>query len=180
MAITTRRELKAVLFDRDGTLVLDVPYNTEPDLVRPVEGALPALTRLRRDGLLTGVVTNQSGVARGLITVHQLHSVNLRVESLLGPFDVWEYCPHGPEDACDCRKPRPGMILSACNYLGIRPDECAFVGDIGADMKAAAAAGSRGILVPTPVTRQEEIDAAPEVAGSLEEAVDQLLARSIL
>ncbi len=175
MAIIARHQLKAVLFDRDGTLVLDVPYNNEPDLVRPFPGALAAVSRLRRAGLFTGVVTNQSGIAKGLLTLQQMHSVNLRVESLLGPFDVWEYCPHGPEDACACRKPQPGMLVSACSYLGIRPDEAVFVGDIGSDMEAASAAGVRGVMVPTQATLPGEIAAAPETAGSLEEAVDLIL-----
>lgn len=175
MAITSRHQLKAVLFDRDGTLVFDVPYNSEPDLVRPVPDAWAAVSRLRRAGLSTGVATNQSGIARGLLTEQQMHSVNSQVEALLGPFDVWEFCPHGPEDGCGCRKPGPGMLLSACSRLGIRPDEAAFVGDIGADMEAAAAAGMRGILVPTSVTLPEEIAAAEEVAASLEEAVELLL-----
>lgn len=167
--------LKAVLFDRDGTLVVDVPYNGDPQLVRPMDGAREALQKVRQAGLATGVVTNQSGVARGLLTVEQMHSVNHRVDQLLGPFDVWEFCPHGPEDGCACRKPRPGMILEACHTLGISPEEAAFVGDIGADMEAAAAAGVKAVLVPTEVTRREEIEAAHRVAEDLGHAVELLL-----
>ncbi|NWL11730.1 D-glycero-alpha-D-manno-heptose-1,7-bisphosphate 7-phosphatase [Paenarthrobacter nitroguajacolicus] len=171
--------LKAVLFDRDGTLVVDVPYNGDPQLVRPMDGALSALEKVRRAGLATGVVTNQSGVARGLLTLEQMHSVNQRVEQVLGPFDVWEVCPHGPEEGCDCRKPEPGMILAACRALGITPGEAAFVGDIGADMKAAAAAGARAVLVPTSVTRREEIEAAGSVAEDLGHAVELLLSGAL-
>ncbi|MBT2587093.1 HAD-IIIA family hydrolase [Arthrobacter sp. ISL-95] len=171
--------LKAVLFDRDGTLVVDVPYNGDPQLVRPMDGAREALQKVRRAGLATGVVTNQSGVARGLLSVEQMHSVNQRVDELLGPFDVWEFCPHGPEDGCACRKPEPGMILEACNSLGISPEEAAFVGDIGADMEAAAAAGARAVLVPTEITRREEIEAAGSVAEDLGHAVELLLAGAL-
>ncbi|MET3369765.1 UNVERIFIED_CONTAM: D-glycero-D-manno-heptose 1,7-bisphosphate phosphatase [Jeotgalibacillus campisalis] len=167
--------LKAVLFDRDGTLVVDVPYNGDPQLVRPMDGALEALQKVRRAGLATGVVTNQSGVARGLLTLEQMHSVNQRVEQMLGPFDVWEFCPHGPEDGCACRKPEPGMILAACRTLGITPEEVAFVGDIGADMEAAAAAGARAVLVPTSITRRAEIESAGRVADDLGHAVELLL-----
>ncbi|MDR6438196.1 HAD superfamily hydrolase (TIGR01662 family) [Paenarthrobacter nicotinovorans] len=167
--------LKAVLFDRDGTLVVDVPYNGDPQLVRPMDGALEALQKVRRAGLATGVVTNQSGVARGLLTLEQMHSVNQRVDELLGPFDVWEVCPHGPRDGCNCRKPAPGMILGACSTLGFMPHEVAVVGDIGADMEAAAAAGARSVLVPTAVTRQEEVEAAAIVAEDLGQAVELLL-----
>ena len=171
--------LKAVLFDRDGTLVVDVPYNGDPQLVRPMDGALSALEKVRRAGLATGVVTNQSGVARGLITLEQMHAVNQRVEQLLGPFDVWEFCPHGPENGCDCRKPQPGMILAACSALGITPEEAAVVGDIGADMEAAAAAGARAVLVPTDVTRREEIEAAGSVAEDLGQAVELLFSGAL-
>ena len=171
--------LKAVLFDRDGTLIVDVPYNGDPQLVRPMGGALEALRKVRRAGLATGVVTNQSGVARGLLTLEQMHSVNQRVDQLLGPFDVWEVCPHGPEDGCDCRKPAPGMILGACSTLGFNPEEVAFIGDIGADMEAAAAAGARAVLVPTEITRREEIEAAGNVAEDLHHAVELLLSGAL-
>lgn len=171
--------MKAVLFDRDGTLVVDVPYNGDPQLVRPMDGALSALEKVRRAGLATGVVTNQSGVARGLLTLEQMHSVNQRVEQMLGPFDVWEVCPHGPEDGCVCRKPEPGMILGACSTLGITPGQVAFIGDIGADMEAAAAAGARAVLVPTDITRREEIEAAAVVAQDLGHAVELLLSGAL-
>ena len=80
----------AVLFDRDGTLVVDVPYNGDPALVEPMPGARAALERLRAAGLRIGVVTNQSGLARGRFTADQLDAVNRRVEELLGPFDDWQ------------------------------------------------------------------------------------------
>jgi histidinol-phosphate phosphatase family protein len=120
-------------------------------------------------------VSNQSGVARGLLTRAEVEAVNRRVEELLGPIGVWLMCPHGPKDGCDCRKPRPEMILKAAARLGMPPDRCVVVGDIGADLEAARAAGARGILVPTPVTRPEEVAAAPEVAADLEAAVELLL-----
>jgi HAD superfamily hydrolase (TIGR01662 family) len=167
--------LKAVLFDRDGTLVVDVPYNGDPAEVRPFPGARRVLDELRSLGLATGVLSNQSGIARGILTRRQVESVNARVEDLLGPFDVWEVCPHADEDGCRCRKPAPGMIHSACSRLGIDASEVAFIGDIGSDVEAARAAGARGVLVPTPLTRNEEVAAALEVAADLEQAVALLL-----
>jgi histidinol-phosphate phosphatase family protein len=166
----------AVFVDRDGTIVHDVPYNGDPDAVRPVEGAREALARLRAAGIPVGVITNQSGVARGLLSPEQVQAVNDRVEALLGPFDVWLVCPHGPEDHCGCRKPSPGMVLDGARRLGVRPDRCAVIGDIGADMGAAAAAGALGVLVPTAVTRPEEIAQAPLRAQTITGAVDLLLA----
>ena len=166
----------AVLFDRDGTLVVDVPYNGDPDRVEPVPGAASALARLRAAGVPTAVVSNQSGIARGLLTDAQVRAVNARVEQLLGPLGPWAWCPHGPDDGCDCRKPAPGLILHAAARLGVDPARCVVIGDIGADLQAATAAGARGILVPTAVTRPEEIAAAGEVASDLSAAVDRVLA----
>jgi D-glycero-D-manno-heptose 1,7-bisphosphate phosphatase len=165
---------KAVLFDRDGTLVLDVPYNGDPAKVQPMPGAAGVLAALRAAGIRTGVITNQSGIARGLLSRPEVDAVNARVAELLGPFDVWRICPHGPDDGCTCRKPEPGMIVDACAELGVAPAETAFIGDIGADMAAAAAAGARGVLIPTPVTLPAEVEAAPLVASDLTAAVDLL------
>jgi histidinol-phosphate phosphatase family protein len=165
-----------VLLDRDGTLVVDVPYNGDPDKVVPVPDARGALDRLRAAGLPLAVVSNQSGVARGLISRDDVDAVNRRVEDLVGPIGTWVVCPHGPDDGCDCRKPRPGLVLAAARALGVDPARCALIGDIGADVEAARAAGARGVLVPTPVTRPEEIAGAAEVAPDLGSAVDLLLA----
>ncbi|GHA00365.1 D-glycero-alpha-D-manno-heptose-1,7-bisphosphate 7-phosphatase [Streptomyces echinoruber] len=169
--------VRAVLFDRDGTLVHDVPYNGDPDRVRPVEGAREALDLLRARGIGTGVVTNQSGVARGLITAADVRRVNERVEKLLGPFDVWAICPHGPDDGCPCRKPRPGMVLWAAGRLCADPAELVVVGDIAADLEAARRAGAHGILVPNEATRPEETAAAEHVATDLLDAVRAVLER---
>jgi histidinol-phosphate phosphatase family protein len=168
----------AVLLDRDGTLVVDVPYNADPARVRPMPGARRALDRLRAAGVPLAVVSNQSGIARGLLTAHEVAAVNRRVEELLGPIGPWLVCPHGPDDGCACRKPAPGLVLAAAARLGVAPERCAVVGDIGADVEAARAAGARAVLVPTPRTREEEVAAAPERAGDLEAAVDLLLGAS--
>jgi histidinol-phosphate phosphatase family protein len=164
-----------VLLDRDGTLVVDVPYNGEPDRVQPMPGAREALERLRSAGVRTAVISNQSGVARGLISEEQVRAVNARVDELLGPLGPWLVCTHGPDDGCDCRKPRPGLVLRAAKALGVGAERCAVVGDIGADVEAARAAGARAVLVPTPRTRREEVAAAPETAPDLEAAVAKLL-----
>ncbi|MFV2021028.1 HAD-IIIA family hydrolase [Micromonospora sp. LOL_023] len=167
----------AVLFDRDGTLVHDVPYNGDPALVQPVPGARAALDRLRAAGLRLGVVTNQSGLARGCFTIDELARVHARVEELLGPFDTWHVCPHDDRDGCRCRKPAPGMIHAAARALGTTTQRCVVIGDIGRDVTAAGAAGATAILVPTEVTRPEEVAAAPAVAGDLAGAVDLVLRR---
>jgi HAD superfamily hydrolase (TIGR01662 family) len=165
-----------VLFDRDGTLVHDYPYNGDPDWVRPVDGAKEALDRLRARGVRVGVVSNQSGVARGIITAEQVDACMDRLAELLGPFDTLQVCPHGPDDGCVCRKPAPGMVKAACAELDVDPARAVVVGDIGADVEAAAAAGAVGIMVPTPVTRRQEVEAAPRRAPTLSQAVDDVLA----
>ncbi|MFD8804204.1 D-glycero-alpha-D-manno-heptose-1,7-bisphosphate 7-phosphatase [Streptomyces sp. NPDC059597] len=165
----------AVLFDRDGTLVADVPYNGDPDRVRLLPGARRAADLLRAAGIPTAVVSNQSGVGRGLLTHADVRRVNARADELLGGLGTWLYCPHAPEADCHCRKPRPGLVLRAARALGRAPGECLVIGDIAADLAAARAAGARGILVPNAATRPEEIARAPRTAPDLLTAVLPLL-----
>jgi HAD superfamily hydrolase (TIGR01662 family) len=165
----------AVLFDRDGTLVHDVPYNGDPARVEPMPGAADALRRLRAAGIRLGVVTNQSGMGTGRLTPGQVAAVNGRVEALLGPFDAWHVCPHAPDAGCDCRKPAPGLVTAAAAALGTVPERCVVIGDIGADMEAAAAAGARAVLVPNGSTRPEEARRAPRLATDLRAAADLVL-----
>lgn len=170
-----KRRPGAVLFDRDGTLIRDVPYNGDPRRVEPMPGALEALARLRRADVPVAVVTNQSGVAKGLVSPDEMDQVNARVEELLGPFDAWAICVHDDADGCTCRKPAPGLVIRAAAVLDVSPRDCVVVGDIGRDMDAARAAGARGILVPTELTLPEEIEQAPEVADDLTDVVDRVL-----
>jgi histidinol-phosphate phosphatase family protein len=165
----------AVLLDRDGTLVHDVPYNGDPNAVTPMDGARQALGRLRQAGIPLAVVSNQSGIGRGLLQPQQVSAVNARIEELLGPFDGWFVCPHTERDGCNCRKPGPGLVLDAARWLGVQPEHCVLIGDIGSDLEAAAAAGARGILVPTEQTRPEEIEAAGTRASTLGDAVALIL-----
>ncbi|HEX8008546.1 MAG TPA: HAD-IIIA family hydrolase [Trebonia sp.] len=165
----------AVLFDRDGTRVQDVPYNTDPALVVPVPGAARALAALRRAGIRVGVVSNQSGVGRGIITPAQLSAVNSRVEELLGPFSTWQVCTHRTDAGCACRKPGPALITAAADALGVTAAQCVVIGDIAADVTAARAAGARGILVPAPQTSARDLIGVPR-AESLGEAVAAILA----
>jgi histidinol-phosphate phosphatase family protein len=166
-----------VLLDRDGTLIEDVPYNGDPGAVRPMPGARLALDRMRAAGLRLAVVSNQSGVARGHLTEADVERINTRVEELLGPFDAWLYCPHGPADRCPCRKPEPGMLLAAAQSLRVPPQCCVMVGDVGADVRAGLAAGAAAVLVPTPVTLPHEVADARLVLPDLAAVADWVLAR---
>lgn len=167
----------AVLFDRDGTLVHDVPYNADPDLVRAISGAADAVRLVREAGIRTGVVSNQSGIGRGLLTHEEVRRVNARVDEAVGPFDVWLYCPHHPGSGCRCRKPHPGLVSAAARYLGVRPADCVVIGDIAADVRAARAAGAEGILVPNATTLPRETAAEAEPAPDILAAVRRVLAR---
>ncbi|MET8774673.1 HAD-IIIA family hydrolase [Nocardia sp. NPDC004654] len=169
----------ALLFDRDDTLIVDVPYLGDPTEVRPVPGAVDALRMVRAAGIPLGIVSNQSGVARGLISHEQLAAVNSRVEELLGPFATWQVCVHGEGDGCACRKPEPGLIRRAAAELGVDVGRCVVIGDTGADVAAATTAGARAILVPTARTLPEEVHRARHeaiVARDLAEAVRLALA----
>jgi histidinol-phosphate phosphatase family protein len=167
----------AVLLDRDGTLCIDVPYNGDPSRVVPMPGALSALEALRHAGVATAVVSNQSGIARGLHTAAQTEAVNAQLDALIGPLGPFFYCPHLADAGCRCRKPRPGMVLDAAAALGVDAADCVVIGDIAADLGAAAAAGARAVLVPTEMTHPEEIDEARRTAAV---APDLLTAVSLI
>ncbi|MBZ9638157.1 HAD-IIIA family hydrolase [Streptomyces sp. PSKA30] len=163
------------MFDRDGTLVADVPYNGDPARVEPMPTAREAVDAVRARGVRIGVVSNQSGVARGLLTYRQVAAVRQRVDELLGPFGVWAVCPHGPDDGCGCRKPAPGLVPAACARLGVPVERTVVIGDTEADVAAARAAGARGVLVPTPTTLPEETERAEATAPDLLTAVRLVL-----
>jgi histidinol-phosphate phosphatase family protein len=126
---------------------MDVPYNGDPDRVEPVSGAAQRLDTLRLAGLKVGVLTNQSGVGRSMISEAQMHAVNARVDELLGPFDGWFICPHAPEVDCDCRKPKPKLVLDAAQQWGFDPSEIVVIGDKASDVEAAHNAGSAAIKI---------------------------------
>ena len=151
-------QVGAVFFDRDETIVVDVPFNGDPRKVQPVSGARELLDRLRARGIPLAVVSNQSGVGRGLITMKQVDAVNKRVEELLGPFAGFFVCPHAPDDACDCRKPKPKLILDAARALGVDPTYCVVVGDRESDIAAAINAGAIPMLVSSEHTLADVVD----------------------
>jgi histidinol-phosphate phosphatase family protein len=168
--------IEAVLLDRDGTIVHDVPYNGDPSAVRVVEDVPGAMRRLRDAGLKIGVISNQSGVARGLIDLEQVRAVNATIDRQLGPFDTWQICPHDDADRCGCRKPRPGLVTSAARALQVPVERCAVIGDTAADVGAGEAAGAAvSVLVPNRATRPDEVLAARYTAPTFSSAVDLIL-----
>lgn len=166
----------AVLFDRDGTLIVDIPFNTDPKLVRAMPFARVALDRLRGADIPIAVVSNQSAIAHGRVRVDDVDAINAAAQTLLGDLGPIFICPHDERIGCGCRKPAPGLILEAARALGIAPTGCVVIGDIGSDMEAARSAGARAILVPTSQTRPEEIASAPCTAATIADAVELVLA----
>lgn len=152
-ATTTGRP--AVFLDKDGTLVHDLPYNVDPDRLRLTPGAREATHALRRAGYALVVVTNQSGIARGLFPPAALPPIRARLEFLLNvTFDAFEICPHHPRGtileyavACGCRKPLPGLLLSAARDLDLDLARSWMVGDILDDIEAGSRAGCRTALI---------------------------------
>ncbi|MBD3161609.1 MAG: HAD-IIIA family hydrolase [Candidatus Eisenbacteria bacterium] len=158
----------AVFFDRDGTLLELVPYLHRPEQVRLTAGAGDALRRLGERGWLRVLVTNQSGIARGLFDRDQLEAVHERMRALLraegGGIDAIEVCPHHPDftGACTCRKPRPGMLERAGRKLGVDPVRSWMIGDRFEDLEAGRRFGARGILVLTGYGREQARAAGEE------------------
>lgn len=136
----------------------DVPYNGDPKLVDPAPRAKELLDKVRARGVKVGVLSNQSGIGRGMITQEQMESVNRRVDELLGPFDGWYVCPHAPEDDCECRKPKPKLVFDAAREWGIDPAEIVVVGDKQSDVEVARNAGARSIGIPNPIEFERAIE----------------------
>ena len=142
-----------IFFDRDGTLIEERNYLSDPDQVVLIPGAAEAVRLARGAGYLAVVLTNQSGVGRGYFTLEDVERVNARMGELLGRegarIDGIYVCPHAPEDGCDCRKPRTGLVERAVRELGIDVGASWVVGDKATDLELARNAGMRGVLVGT-------------------------------
>jgi D-glycero-D-manno-heptose 1,7-bisphosphate phosphatase len=140
---------KAVFIDRDGTVVPDHGYLADAAGIELLPGAGTALRALARGGFLLVLVTNQSGVARRYFTLQAVAEQHRRLEELLRVFGVVfdgvEVCPHLPDAGCDCRKPRPGMLVRAAARLGIDLSRSFMVGDKISDVEAGLAAGCRTV-----------------------------------
>jgi histidinol-phosphate phosphatase family protein len=139
-----------LLLDRDGTLMEDVGYPNDPDRVRLLPGAADAVRTLVDAGSVPAVVSNQSGLARGRITPEQAKAVHERFVADFAAasgitLPCW-YCPHGPADGCDCRKPQPGLLRLAAATLGLASAPGVMVGDKPSDVDAGRAAGYDGFL----------------------------------
>lgn len=175
---------KLVILDRDGVVNEDSDaYIKAPEEWHALPGSLEAIVNLNRAGVLTAIATNQSGVNRGyydLDCLNRIHQKMLDELSDIGGYlDDIRYCPHLPDAGCDCRKPKPGMLLSLFEHFDITPEDAVFVGDSLSDMVAAEEAGCQRILVRTgkgerSIETDPDLDCA--IFPDLQGYVDVLLA----
>lgn len=152
---------KAVFLDRDGTINHDPGYISDPATLEILPGAGAALARLQTAGYKLIVVTNQSGIARGIIPPGNLEKIHDRMNELLAPagarIDAFYFCPHHPSEGCPCRKPGSQLITSACSELGLDPKESVMIGDRETDLQCGLNAGvGRVVLVRTGNGRKTE------------------------
>jgi D-glycero-D-manno-heptose 1,7-bisphosphate phosphatase len=169
-----------VLFDRDGTLNLEKNYLSDPDQLELISGAGAAVKRLQAAGWGICVVSNQSGVARGYIDLEQLAKVHRRLAEMLIRFDVRldgiYFCPHGPDDGCNCRKPLPGMVHQAAADHGFDPRQAWVIGDKEVDVGLGHALGAKSILVRTGYGKRYESETKADfIADDLAGAIDLIL-----
>jgi D-glycero-D-manno-heptose 1,7-bisphosphate phosphatase len=155
--------VKLVILDRDGTINHDSDsYVKSPDEWRPLDGSLEAIARLTQAGYRVVVATNQSGIARGLFDTTTLIAIHDKLQKAAaqagGRIDAFFFCPHAADSACDCRKPKPGMLLEIARRFNVALAEVCMVGDAQRDLEAAAAAGAKPVLVLTGKGRKTKTD----------------------
>lgn len=181
-------KVAAIFLDRDGTINEEVGYlNNLANLVLCPQAAM-AIKMINVSGMKSVVVTNQSGVARGYFTSAFVAKVHRQLQSMLLPYhahlDAFYYCPHHPEgqgiyrQECKCRKPEPGMILTAARDMGIELRQSYLIGDTRKDMQAALKAGVKGVLVRTGHGREAEAECdvgLNYVANDLHDAVKWIM-----
>lgn len=149
-----RKSYRLALFDRDGTINLDTGHLHEPDKIRLIDSTVDIMRHYAEDpSWRIAVVTNQAGIAKGLYSVHEMDATNRAMETMLeacgARVDAWYYCPHHPDytGPCECRKPKPGMLIRAMRDFDANPIECVMYGDSEKDCEAARASGVRFVHV---------------------------------
>lgn len=184
----------AVFIDRDGTLTEEVGYVNHPERLRLLPRSAAAIRRLNETGIAAVVATNQAGIARGYFSEEVMHAVHERLAEQLkeagAHLDGLYVCPHHPTEGvapfradCDCRKPKPGLLLRAAHELDLDLSGSAMVGDKASDLLVARPVGARAILVLTGYGRGEweyrraQFPVAPDhVAADLLDAVEWVIA----
>jgi D-glycero-D-manno-heptose 1,7-bisphosphate phosphatase len=165
-----------VAVDRDGTLIRWIHHLTRADDMSLIPGAGAAIARLNREGIPVALMTNQSVVGRGLISLEQLATLHSHLDTLLARegahIDHYLVCPHLPEAGCPCRKPSPYLLTALLDNLGVPPSKAVLIGDTDVDMHTAVNGGVVGLRVTSGIPAQGSVP-APNFPG-LYEAVDYL------
>ena len=168
-----------VILDRDGTLIVERNYLSSPEDVELLANAAAGLRRFKELGWGRLIVTNQSGIGRGYFTWETVDAIHARMIALFAQsgaeIDDIYVCPHAPEDDCDCRKPRAGLVLKAAAKWGFDPSDCLFIGDKACDVDLGRALGGSTILVLTgygSVNYQGGLAHPDFVVSDLKEAVE--------
>lgn len=169
----------AVFIDKDGTLVENVPYNVDPEQIRLAPGAAESVAALRARGFRIFVVSNQPGLSFGYFLKEDLEKVEARIGQLLNAsLHGFYYCPHRPDAGCQCRKPRPGLLLRAAREHGVDLGRSWMIGDILDDVEAGRRAGCRALLVNAgneTEWQQGEARRPHRIVGDLAEAAAVIL-----
>lgn len=182
----------AVFLDKDGTLIPDIPYNIDPEKITLSEGADYALQKLHDKGYVFVIISNQSGIARGLFSEEELLAVHQKLTSLFRSLNLslegFYYCPHHPEGTieeykinCDCRKPMPGLLFRAAQNLKLDLSRSWFIGDILNDVEAGNRAGCSTIMLNNGHETEwveGEYRKPDFIVGSMKEAADVIIANS--
>jgi D-glycero-D-manno-heptose 1,7-bisphosphate phosphatase len=168
--------MSTIFLDRDGVINENRPdYVKNWNEFRFLPGSKEAIAELTRAGHRIVVCTNQAGIARGIFSIETLEDIHRRmiaeIEEAGGRIERVYYCPHGKDENCACRKPRPGMLLQARDQLGIDMDDAIFIGDGIGDINAALAAGAHPVLVLTGLGFEHLQERSHEATGSFHIAV---------
>jgi D-glycero-D-manno-heptose 1,7-bisphosphate phosphatase len=175
--------VKLIILDRDGVINEDSDaYIKSVEEWVPIPGSVEAIARLSQAGWTVAVATNQSGIARGYYSLDTLNAMHERLRALVaqagGEVGLIVYCPHGPAEACACRKPKPGLLHTVAEHYGVSLKGLWFVGDSASDLAAAVAAGAQPVLVKTGKGNKTAAGALPE--GTLQFTDLAAVARALL
>lgn len=169
----TSRKFSIVFLDRDGTIIVDKVYLNDPDGVEFIDGVIDGLKRLYQYGYKLVIVTNQSGIAKGLVQEENLHKIHQKIKDVLiqSKVDIFKiyYCPHSPEENCDCRKPKTGMVKEIIDIID--KEKSFVVGDKESDIEFGKTLGIKSILL----SEKQANTKADFIAKNFNEAVEYIL-----
>lgn len=185
--MSTMRKNRAFFLDRDGVIIRNIPYLKDESQVELLNGVGEAINKIKQTGFKCIVITNQSGVARGLVSIEDVQRVNDRIRSTLVQkgdiLDAFYFCPHHPDGSvkefavdCECRKPNPGLLLRAAEDYNLELSESVMIGDEEKDLQAGKKAGCKSFIVGKPML----LDGTSVTFSNLYEVVDYIIGKNHL